>query len=281
MVEGLRARVWGSSWTYQVLEGLGWAASSPALDNEPRGEVVESFLTLLDGKMPGAQGHLRRRQEEEVFYLGPETTVYTEMIPALLGGLERIHAGAGTPDAFRRRIVDQLLRKWDEVTTFRVIWSPRLPITLGELLGRFARHPSSDSARRMAIVEALRTRETNFQVLAALGELADIAPRSTPLSRHLGEVAEIALRLIASQDMQVEEDQQHLLGVLQRLLHRPTLGPDRSASDGLKRRMLYVMFEAARGGLPGSVRLLEQLRDAGVLPRAMQRDLEQRLPEWA
>lgn len=281
VIEGLRERIWGSSYTYKVLEGLGWAAASPAAPDEAREEVTGSFIGLLNERLPGAQGHARNRHGEQVFFIGHETTVYTELIPALLAGLAQIHGSSATPDALRETISRALIDKWRQLVAGQVIWGPMSTIRLGELVAQLGAHPETPSDTRLASAEALFERVDNTSVAAALASYATLEPKSKPLDKLLADVADQTMDLAADPGYQDDEDQRQLLTIVTRLLERSQLGASKSESNARKRRALQLLYDGARRQLPGAVSLLEELAGSEHLQANLKDEINERLPAWA
>lgn len=281
VIEQLRERIWRSSDSYRVLEGLGWAAASPLVPHATAVEVTQQLLEILEGKMPqisAAQTH--ERAEGTVFELGPETTAYTEMIPALLDGLERIFSRQGQRLALCQMILQRLLACWHDVIEYRVMWSPGTVIALGQQLGRLAQAEALTVRQRLDVIRALRVRQDHLPILEILVGYHDVDTSSPALDRELAELADLILEMLADPDYQDPEDLENLLGMLARLIRRPRLGTGVRDTRNRRQQILRALFEGARSELPAVIVMLRTLLDAEVLEEDEASEVRDRLRHW-
>ena len=275
VARGLRVRVGKEPYSFGLLEGLGRLAASPNVELETRVEVAESLLRLLEVELPEMQSRRFTGGEKTIFLAGTEAAAYTDMIPILLDGLCNVCLHAGSA-ALHGRLVAALLEKWQEASSWRLVWGPANTLKLAEVLGRIALAPNADGETRREITEAMAFGADVLPVLRVLGRLFETDPRSAEMGEIAARVAQHLLdRMAPSSGDRIELDAT-VTGCLAAVAARKTLGPKEKAGP-LRTAITGVLFKALRNGAPGAKPALQKLAESSAIPSKARSEIKARL----
>ncbi len=275
VARGLRVRVGKEPYSFGLLEGLGYVASSPNVALETRVEVAESLLRLLEVDLPEMQSKRFTGGEKTIFIAGREAAAYTDMIPILLDGLRNVCVHAGSA-ALHDRVVKLLLRKWRDAASWRLVWGPANTLKLAEVLGDVALAPNCPGETRLEVAEALASSADALPVLRVLGRLFSVDGGSTAMGELAAKVAgQLLGRMAPGSGDRIETDAT-LTAALAAVGARKRLGPKEEAAR-LRRAIAAVLFKALRNGAPGARVALETLGRSAAVEDELRSEIEARL----
>ena len=277
VARGLRVRVGKEPYSFGLLEGLGQLAASPNVELETRVEVAESLLRLLEVELPEMHSKRFTGGEKTVFIAGNEAAAYTDMIPILLDGLSNVCVHAGSP-ALHSRLVEALIRKWHQASSWRLIWGPANTLKLAEVLGDIAMAPNSGRETRVEIAEALGSSSDMLPVLRVLGRLFATDTSSPRMGGLAALVAQHLLdRMAPGSGDRIELDATVTMS-LAAIGARKNLGA-KDQAERLRRGIATVLFKALRNGAPGARPALARLAESHAVDGKLRSEIETRLAQ--
>ncbi len=277
VAKGLRARVGKEPYSFGLLEGLGRLASSPNVALETRVEVAESLLRLLDVDLPEMRSKRYTGRQQTVFVAGNEAAAYTDMIPILLDGLGNVCTHAGSA-ALHQRLVEALLQKWRQASTWRLVWGPANTLKLAEVLGAIALAPNAGRETREEVARALATGADVVPVLRILGKLFATDGASAEMGKLAAGVGEHLLKRMAPRSGDRIDLDTAVTSCLAAIAGRKNLGP-KDKAEPLRRGIAQVLFKALRNGAPGAKRALRTLAQSPGVGQKVTSEIESRLAD--
>ncbi|HPY75216.1 MAG: hypothetical protein KBC30_04430 [Planctomycetes bacterium] len=265
-----------TSFPFLILEALGWSASSPFATWEHKTEVVQLYQTLMDRKLPKQLSQEYHLEKGIIYAFDAKTTAYTDLLPSILQGFQRIGLAQETPNSLRQVIVQYLLKKWQAIITTKIIWSPKNTTDLAEVLTNLCLDQHLNNKDKATIVEALYKKIDIFFVAQLLTKLlANI---------HIPEIIDTAqkttetlLDFIQSNDYKSPEDREDLLNCISQLIQSPKLAPTKKATDNLREKLLYALYEGLRDEIHGVQDTLRQLQTSPYLTKKQKTEIARRL----
>ena len=154
------------------------------------GQIIERPSSKEDARLREVQ-----TSRGKVYEITGRVEFDSETLPAAVRGLGAIALSAETTPALRRQVAEQLLRAWEGVGKWTVIWGPRAAEALVQTLGRIGADERSDGPTRARIAQGLlvgierlsvvRALEAIFSLAAAAPELGGLAaPAGAKLLDH-------------------------------------------------------------------------------------------------
>jgi HEAT repeat protein len=278
LAEYLRERVGRSSSVYDILEALGWIAAGASLSRNQRLETGYLLLNVLKKGLPTMSGRLRVNAEgEQVLHFGRETTAYTDMIPRILEGLGRMLEAERTPAPLFTSIVQDLMKLWDEITSFRRIWAPAATITLARLLGAVALGERRSDETADEIADLLSRKLILLPVMQVLSRLA-MVDRPSPRMDLIAHRAfhELSKRLNEDPAPEVTERRQ-ILETMAAIACRESLGERERDLEQARNITVEALFDAMRDKLMQARGMLEKLADSPAIPENLSNGIRRRL----
>ena len=274
VARGLRVRVGREPYSFGLLDGLGRLASSPNVQLETRVEVAESLLRLLEVDLPEMHSKRFTGGEKTVFIAGNEAAAYTDMIPILLDGLRNVCVHAGST-ALRDRLVAALVHKWEEASSWRLVWGPANTLKLAEVLGEMAMAPDAGQEIRTQVTDALVSSSDLLPVLRVLTRLFDTDRDSAQMGRLAAHVARHLLdRMAPASGDRVELDTS-VTGCLATVAARKAL----DGAGQLRPAIAAVLFKALRNDAPGARQALTRMADSTSVARSLRAEIKARLDQ--
>jgi hypothetical protein len=267
-----RART--SSSTYDIIEGLGYLASGDSISEPDRMELCHVLVGFLELDLPKLSGRTRMVAEELVIEFGRETTAYTDLIPRLLGAMERVISRPSVSPALWRYIVDVLRKLFGRVARYEVVWAPASMLGLARALGVAAASPNADSRLREELTEVLLLKATVTPVVQVLGRvcMTEHTPRMNALA---GQVfGRLAGMLESGEELEVSE-RREILRSMAGLLERERIGEDEDEDRRARRRILDHLSAGARSRIGGAGDLLRQAAGRAKLGQVEREELGQ------
>ena len=275
VVRGLRVRVGKEPYSFGLLDGLGRLACSPNVELEMRVEVAESLLRLLEVELPEMQSRRYTGGEKTVFIAGAETAAYVDMIPILLDGLRNVCVHGGSV-ALRARLVEALLQKWRQASSWRLIWGPANTLKLAEVLGEIALAPNAGKETRLEIASELVSGADVLPVLRVLAKLFAADGASVDMGELAARVGRHLLERMAPQSGDRIDMDSTVTGCLGVIGARKKLGP-KSDAGRLRTEIAGVLFKALRNGAPGAQEALRRMVQSPAAGRNLKSEIETRL----
>ena len=275
VARGLQVRVGKEPYSFGLLEGLGLLASSRDVELATRVDVAEALLRLLEVDLPEMQSKRFTGGEKTIFIAGNEAAAYTDMIPILLDGIRNVCTHSESV-ALRARLIDALIKKWREASSWRLVWGPGNTLKLAEVLGAIAVDPGTDRPAREKIAAALVGSADVLPVIRVLRPLLDRDQDSDRMGELAGRVADDLLARMARGSGDRIELDAAVTGCLATIAARRRLGPDEQAA---KRRaaVIGVLYKALRNGAPGARDALQKIADSDALPEETRSEIHARL----
>jgi hypothetical protein len=279
VADGLRVRVGKEPYSFGLLEGLGRLAASPNVKLNTRVEVAESLLRLLEVDLPEMQSRRFTGGEKTIFIAGNEAAAYTDMIPILLDGLCNVCVHAGS-SALRGRLVEALIAKWHEASSWRLVWGPANTLKLAEVLGKIAVAPDAGAEIRCEIAEALAGSSDLVPVLRVLGRVLAKDSGSGAMGEVAVRVGEHVLDRLGRRSEDRIELNEHVTRALAGIAARKSLGGgDKDRTDRLRQGVAVVLYKALRNGAPGAYEALELMARSSAIRGELRSEIESRIAQ--
>lgn len=240
LVEFLSDRVRSSSYTYSVIEALAYLIGARDLSPATRTELAHLFERLVQMKLPDRLSTVKETPDGKVYVLEHETTAYTELIPRVLLGLNRLALTRAAEEGMRDHIVDTLLAVWNDIVEFRVIWGPQNTIDLARILGQIAMSDLVPQSRKNTLLEALLRKAESLTVIALLGELIESGPDSPQMAALAHDLFHTLQDYLLNDEFAELEERRTILVSMCRIAARPTIGD--SPTDAVFVRESVVNF---------------------------------------
>lgn len=265
-----RART--SSSTYDIIEGLGYLASGDSISESDRMELCHVLVGFLELDLPKLSGRTRMVAEELVIEFGRETTAYTDLIPRLLGALERVISREGISPALWRYIVDVLRKLFGRVARYEVVWAPASMLALARILGVAATSQHADSRLREELTEVLLLKGSVMPVVQVLGRVC-MTEQTPGMDALAGQVfLRLAALLESGEELEISE-RREILRSMGSLLERGQIGDDPDGDRRVRRRILDHLYAGARSRISGVSEFLRRAAERGKLAQAEREEL--------
>lgn len=263
-----------------AVEALGWIASGANAPLPLRMDVGLLYLGYLDGEYPVDLGRPRPSGDGIVLEVSADTAAYTDLVPVIVEGLERIALTWALTEHFREKVVERLLTKWFQTMSYEVVWGPANVTRLGEALGRIGEAPETPTHLRVSIVKALRVRLLNMPMVEALGKVLAAPDDAPPLLLLCEEIAGSLVSMTDHRDFQEREDREVILRALTRIARRSQPGRDGKKAEALRRQVADLLFRALTDEVPGCRELLAELEACESFPRKLRNAIANRLRKF-
>ena len=264
-LELLLGRLGRVRWNGDLVEAIGRVGAGAGIPAEQRIKVSHLLGRIIERPSSKEDAQLREVQTArgKVYEITGRVEFDSETLPAAVRGLEAIALSPETTPALRRQVAEQLLRAWEGVGKWKVIWGPRAAEALVQTLGRIGADERSDGPTRARIVQELlfaierlsvvRALEAIFSLAAAAPELGGLAapagaklldhwiqPEITPeeLQAVLSAAAGAACRpeIPGAKPAGAPAPRARERTALRRAAHRPSLGAPGAAENARQRR---------------------------------------------
>ncbi|HUS59474.1 MAG TPA: hypothetical protein VM141_12560 [Planctomycetota bacterium] len=261
--------------SFGVLVALGHLSSMPVLAIATKFDIAQAFFDLLETSLPDVADKVQPNAggEEEIHSFGRELTVYTEMIPACLEGLEKIYSGTKVK-ALRAKVRDFLLAKWQETSAWTRIWGPDAVERLLHILGKMARDPEASTEAAATIANSLAQR---LDFLPVVEELAQVFSLDAPSARMGAAACGVGQALLAKVRAKRDAERGILLATLGVIAGRTNLGKDPAEARKLREHVLQLLYEGLKDGRPEAVDALRRVGDCPALPASERDEIRVRL----
>ena len=264
---------------FAALEGLAWAAVSPACRHDTVVYVVDTLVKQLDRTLPDVAPDVKTVNDEQVFEFDDELKVYTDMLPVVITGLQHLCLRPGIDAALRNRMVNTLLSMWAEGAKGLTIWGPKNVMSIAEALTAIGRERRTPPVQQTAILKALCKKLDQIPVLLGIAEILYAA--DTP---HLAQMATaVALTILKLRDDAGtfdDEDREYLLTALAKIISRKEIELSDRRAENLREVVVDILFEGLKGAVPKAYENLVMLRGNTTLPKKLRDDIAERLKAY-
>ena len=262
---------------YDVLDGLAWAASGKFTPPEQKTNICYIFLTLTNKQLPQNIYHEKMENEEKVFEFDFKTTAYTDLLPILITGLKRIAVAETTPKSLRQKVVCYCLKKWNDIAEYRIIWGPKSTTDLAQAMTEMCFSPYIEIQEKLDISKALYKKIDIFSVTEMLTEIF----KNVDSDQLGGEAEKVAKRLLDfanDVDYSSAEDREVIMRCIGKLLNARKLAEKTRASENVRERLLYTLFEGLREQVFQVDYILRELSESDCLSKRLKKEIQKRLP---
>ena len=264
------ARIGKVAHSFDLLESLGWIASSPACDSMLSVDVALQLIGLLESPMPDLEVTESKTDEGTHLQLGGSTRVYTDLVPDLIEGVKRIVLSGRVGPKVEDDLVGRLTAKYADLVAYKDIWAPGNLLALASAMADIAIAESAPSARRGRVIEALLANVRNITMVRVLGRVLATAGESADQSaRFVGA----CLEMLDRPEYSELEDQWTLIEALGRACRAKQIGRTKAESDERKRRITDLLLER-QGKFTGIRELLRALGESEHLPKALKKQID-------
>lgn len=273
-----RASLRDADQPFAMLEAMAQLALHPHVPLQMEIEVAQTLLGLLQQELPELmpQG---QPLDQGVLEIGPQASVYTEMIPILLQGLQEIYLKTRSAQ-LRERIAELLLAQWHEASEWRLLWGPGNTMLLLEALGRLGTEDATAETVRLQIAEALARRIDFPAVVRALGNIFRVHPSSHSLGVRAAQVTRQLLSRLAQRAAMSEDEVDAAFEALGKIGARQRLGSLERQASTMRQEILDSLLEGLREGWRGAASGLRVLAESGVLSEDAANDVRTRLSDY-
>lgn len=262
---------------YDVLDALGWCAAGRWTDMEYKIDICYLFTTLIDKKMPDRLFQEREGLDEKVYELSFKTTAYTDLLPIVISGLARLATPADVPAMIRKRVVEYLLKKWQELVDYRVIWGPKSITDLAQAMRDLCLSECTPHEDKIAIGKALYQKKDLFPVMDILAVISQT--QATDEFVHIGEqLAQHLVDIAHQEDYSRAEDREQIAQAIGTVLQANRLSVLAEKSEALREKLLYTLFEALREDVFGVRDILRDLLACQALSERLRNEIRKRVP---
>ena len=267
-----------ASYKADAVEALAQIAASPAATSDQRVRAVHLLGSLVERPADEEETKLREIETDQgtVYELTGDVEFDSATLPAAVGGLEAIATAEQTSDALRHQIAEQLLRVWQGVAAWKVIWGPGSSRRLALALGRIGADPRTEETLRASIVRALIPALERLSVVCALGEVFSVSSTSKDFNRLVVDCALRTLEQWIEPEITPEELEAVLTAAAAAAV-RPKISSRGKHARRLRQRTAELLFDAMKAGHPWPRAPLEKMRDCGAVSKRLRDEIADRL----
>ena len=263
-----------------VVEGIGRLGACAAATTAQHVRAVHLLGDLVERPADEEETQLREVNTDKgkVFERAGRLDFDSATLPVAVRGLRAIALLEHVSPTLRGRIVERMLRVWEGVAAWRVVWGPRSSEELARSVGVIGADAGTDDATRARIIHALGQALERLSVVRALGDVFAASSDSREVNRL---VVRTALDLL---DKWIEpeitpEELSAVLNTAARAASRPGVSSRSSLTRQLQRRTAELLFDALALGRPWCREPLERMRDSSTVPVRLRKDIADRLQQ--
>ncbi len=279
-LELLLGRLGRVRWHGDLVEAIGRVCAGAGIPAEQRIKVSHLLGQIIERPSSKEDARLREVQTArgKVYEITGRVEFDSETLPAAVRGLEAIALSPETTPALRRQVAEQLLRVWEGVGKWTVIWGPRAAETLVQTLGRIGASDLSDGPTRARIVQGLLLGIERLSVVRALEAILNLGP-ATPELGGLAAPAGIKLLEHWIQPEITPEELQAVLSAAAGAACRPEVPSRSPQARRLRERASELLLDALCTGYPWARATLQKMRDSAAIPARMRKEIAARLDQ--
>ncbi|MGD1002605.1 MAG: hypothetical protein ABSA67_18090 [Candidatus Brocadiia bacterium] len=276
----LMSRLGRVRWHGDLVEAIGRVCAGAGIPAEQRIQVSHLLGQIIERPSSKEDARLREVQTSrgKVYEITGRVEFDSETLPAAVRGLEAIALSPETTPALRRQVAEQLLRVWEGVGKWTVIWGPRAAETLVQALGHIGASELSDGPTRARIAQGLLLGIERLSVVRALEAIFNLGP-ATP---ELGGLAASAGAKLLDYWILPEitpEELQAVLSAAAGAACRPEIPARSPQARKLRERASELLLDALCTGHPWARPTLQKMRDSAAIPARMRKEIAGRLDQ--
>ena len=280
ITEYLLLNVCKTVYPYRVLEGMGWAASGDWTSADLKTDVCHLLRALMDKRLPENISRVTQVGQNKIFELDVKIAAYSDLLPVLVTAMWRLAMADATSNALRKSILDYLRRKWQQLVEYKIIWGPKSTMDLAETLHDLCLHSEVALDDKIALAEALYYKIDIFTITELLASIFE--------KQSVGRLPEIAektgnklLEFAHSDEYKSAEDREIVMRCIGRMVAAEKLATGHNASEHMREKLLYILFDGLREQIFGITNILQNLLASPHLSKRMQKEIQRRLPQLA
>ena len=212
-----------------MIPALGHIAAGPHCGLDRRAEILEWLLLGISAELPESEEQVTvdPHSDEITYHLDDQLGAHTDAVPDMLRALERIGRSPHLPAPLLRRLVGGLVKQWQRVASWQVIWGPGNIQELGRVLGHIGSPHHFPPALRLQIAEQLLPKVSQLGICRSLVRMLHHAEgeRGLSLCQRLGR----RLIQLVSDGQFADDESSDLAGVLVMALSLPLLNQEDSS----------------------------------------------------
>ncbi|MHC4915586.1 MAG: hypothetical protein ACYTGB_08850, partial [Planctomycetota bacterium] len=264
---------------HSALEAFSWVASGPAASRDMAEAACTGLMRKLSEPEPDSLGEIRevRAGSERSLELSPAASDFVNAMPAVVRGLARVAQAPVSDAPMRSRILTALINRWKDLVSGRRIWGPAAATTIIEGLRDLARTESAKPAEKLEVIRALGLRLADPPAMRAI---AEVLARDSGSPQLAGPASSAALALLGLKNQRgrfPEEDREHVLWCLARILGRKTLDTSDPRTAKLRERILEELYDGLNDGVNGVYDAMVALIEDENLPEGLRAEVSERL----
>jgi hypothetical protein len=279
-LELLLSRLGRVRWHGDLVEAIGRVSAGAGIRAEQRVKVSHLLGQIIERPSSKDDAQLREVQTSrgKVYEITGRVEFDSETLPAAVRGLEAITLSPETSPALRRQVAEQLLRAWEGVGKWTVIWGPRAAEALVQALGRIGASERSDGPTRARIVQGLLVGIERLSVVRALEAIFRLGPAAPELA---GLAAPAGAKLLDHwiQPEITPEELQAVLSAAAGAACRPEIPARSPQARRLRERASELLLDALCAGHPWARPALQKMRDSAAIPARMRKEIADRLDQ--
>ena len=278
ITEYLLLNVCKTVYPYQVLAGMGWAASGSWTSAEWKTDVCHLLRALMDKRLPENISREIQVGTTKIFELDIKTTAYSDLLPVLIAAMRRLAMAEATSNALRKSILDYLKQKWQQLVEYKIIWGPKSTMDLAETLHDLCLHSGVDLVDKSALAESLYQKIDIFTITELLTSICE--------QQSVGRLPEVAekigyklLEFARNDEYKSAEDREIIMRCIGRMVAAEKLASGHKASENMREKLLYILFDGLREQIFGVNNILQGLATSPFLSKRLQKEIQRRLPQ--
>jgi transposase len=279
-LEALLGRLGRVRWTGDLVEAIGRVSAAAGIPVEQRIKVSHLLGRIIERPSSKDEAQLREVQTArgKVYEITGRVEFDSETLPAAVRGLGAIALSPETTPALRHQVAAQLLRAWEGVGKWTVIWGPRAAEALVQTLGRIGADGRSDGPTRARVVQGLLLGIERLSVVRALEAIFSFSGEAGELA---GLVVPAGAKLLDHwiQPEITPEELEAVLSAATGAACRPEIPARSLQARRFRERVSELLFDALRTGHPWARPALEKMRDSAAIPARMRKEIAGRLEQ--
>jgi len=253
-------------------------AASELITPSQRVNAVHLLTGLVDRPAETEETAMRQMETDK----GPvyEVTGYVEFdsdtLPAAVQGMADIAVASSATEALREQIAETFLRVWVEVALWKTVWGPRSAERLAQSLGRVAADERIDPQLRNRVLKGLALALERLSVVRALETFFAVSCDRKDFNDEVLATADAMLNHWLEPEIAPEE-LEAVLRTAANAAARPEISSRTKRARRLRQRVAELLFDALRNGMAWPRKPLEKMRDCKRMPKALRREIDDRL----
>ena len=257
-----------------ILKGLSGLVEAPALSDQGKTEIVQTYFDLVKSQLPDIKGTISKTKtadDDDVHCFGNEVLAYTDILPACFEGLEDAFFHVDS-EVMRSRIAELLIKLWNDANSLTIVLGPDTQALLMRILARVARE--SDDEHSTLIAKSLLS---YIEFPGAIRELGSVF-LSKAGSASLGALAcKMGKQLLETLKSGGTPENAGFYEILAGIACRVNLGKDPAEAFKFRERAVDILYKGLKGGHPQAIEGLRRVCQSEVFPKAMKDEIEARL----